>query len=68
MTSARRSADLVVIDADTYFPEPWDPWTSRAPAMYADLVPQVHPVGHRTVQAERLPLFLVRTTTGSFAR
>lgn len=34
--------DLVVVDADTHFTEPWDLWTSRAPSKYRDLVPQVH--------------------------
>jgi uncharacterized protein len=35
--------DLLVIDADTHFTEPWDLWTSRAPKKYRDVVPHVHP-------------------------
>jgi len=36
MTSA-----IKVIDADTHLTEPWDLWTSRAPASIRDRVPQV---------------------------
>jgi len=35
---------LCVIDADTHFTEPYDLWTSRAPAAYRDRVPQVRPI------------------------
>src|SRR5215469_12288937 len=34
-------ADLLVIDADSHFSEPYDLWTSRAPAKYREQVPQV---------------------------
>jgi predicted TIM-barrel fold metal-dependent hydrolase len=34
--------NLLVVDADTHFSEPWDLWTSRATAKYRDRVPQVH--------------------------
>ena len=33
--------ELYVVDADTHLSEPWDLWTSRAPAKYRDRVPQV---------------------------
>jgi uncharacterized protein len=33
--------DLLIVDADTHRSEPWDLWTSRAPAAYKDRVPQV---------------------------
>jgi predicted TIM-barrel fold metal-dependent hydrolase len=42
-TSKARS-DLLVVDADTHLSEPWDLWTSRAPAKYKDRLPQVHEV------------------------
>jgi len=32
---------IKVIDADTHLTEPWDLWTSRAPAKWKDRVPQV---------------------------
>lgn len=32
---------IKVIDADTHLTEPWDLWTSRAPAAWKDRVPQV---------------------------
>lgn len=32
---------IKIIDADTHLTEPWDLWTSRAPAKWKDLVPQV---------------------------
>ena len=32
---------IKVIDADTHLTEPWDLWTSRAPAAIRDRVPQV---------------------------
>ncbi|PEQ13060.1 amidohydrolase [Novosphingobium sp. PC22D] len=32
---------IKVIDADTHLTEPWDLWTSRAPAKWRDRVPQV---------------------------
>ena len=34
-------ADIAVVDADTHLTEPHDLWTSRAPAKWADRVPQV---------------------------
>lgn len=34
-------AGLKVIDADTHWSEPYDLWTSRAPAAYVDRVPQM---------------------------
>jgi predicted TIM-barrel fold metal-dependent hydrolase len=34
----------MVVDADTHLSEPWDLWTSRAPAKYKDRVPQVRHV------------------------
>ena len=36
---------IKVIDSDTHWSEPEDLWTSRAPAAYRDLVPQVKVVG-----------------------
>jgi predicted TIM-barrel fold metal-dependent hydrolase len=36
--------DLLIIDSDTHLCEPWDLWTSRAPAKYRDRVPQVKDV------------------------
>jgi len=35
------ASTLKVIDADTHLTEPWDLWTSRAPASIRDRVPQV---------------------------
>lgn len=35
-------AGLKLIDTDSHFSEPVDLWTSRAPAKFKDLVPQVH--------------------------
>ena len=46
-------ADLRVIDADSHYSEPYDLWTSRAPAKYRDQVPQV-----RADDAGRLRWFL----------
>ena len=37
-------AGLRIVDADTHLTEPHDLWTSRAPARWADRVPQVHEV------------------------
>ncbi|MDH5289400.1 MAG: amidohydrolase [Acidimicrobiia bacterium] len=34
-------ADIKIIDTDTHWSEPADLWTSRAPASYADRVPQL---------------------------
>ncbi len=34
-------ADLRIIDTDTHWSEPYDLWTSRAPAAYRDRVPQM---------------------------
>ena len=34
-------AGLKLIDTDTHYSEPYDLWTSRAPAKYKDLVPKV---------------------------
>ena len=39
--TAESFAELKVIDSDTHWSEPEDLWTSRAPAAYRDLVPQV---------------------------
>ena len=36
-------AGLHIVDTDTHFSEPYDLWTSRAPAKYKDDVPQVKP-------------------------
>ena len=33
-----------IIDADTHFTEPYDMWTSRAPAKYKDRVPHVEEI------------------------
>ena len=45
VTPGRAAAELVkgikVIDVDTHLSEPHDLWTSRAPAKWKDLVPQV---------------------------
>lgn len=38
------TAETFVVDADTHLTEPWDLWTSRAPAKFADRVPQVKTV------------------------
>src|SRR3954447_24796078 len=35
-------AGLYPVDADSHFSEPYDLWTKRAPAKYAEAVPQVH--------------------------
>jgi uncharacterized protein len=40
-TSAPSRDGLLIVDADTHLSEPWDLWTSRAPAAYRDRVPQV---------------------------
>ena len=32
---------IQIIDTDTHWSEPHDLWTSRAPAKYKDLVPQM---------------------------
>ncbi|MFT7650632.1 MAG: hypothetical protein ACI8Y4_005406, partial [Candidatus Poriferisodalaceae bacterium] len=32
---------LSIIDTDTHWSEPYDLWTSRAPAKYRDRVPQM---------------------------
>ena len=37
-------AGIKIIDVDTHFTEPHDFWTSRAPAKYKDLVPQLREV------------------------
>ncbi len=34
-------AGIKIIDTDTHFSEPWDLWTSRAPAKYKDLMPRI---------------------------
>jgi len=36
--------DLLVVDSDTHFSEPWDLWTSRGPASMKDRLPQVRDV------------------------
>jgi predicted TIM-barrel fold metal-dependent hydrolase len=38
------SADILVVDSDTHLSEPWDLWTSRAPAKYQERVPQVREI------------------------
>ena len=38
------SPDLLIVDADTHLTEPWDLWTSRAPAKYRDEVPRVEEI------------------------
>src|SRR5579871_5556528 len=38
---SRAQQSIKVIDADTHYTEPHDLWTSRAPAKWRDLVPQV---------------------------
>ena len=47
VTPGRAAAELIkgikVIDVDTHLSEPHDLWTSRAPAKWKDLVPQVKP-------------------------
>ncbi len=35
---------LLIVDSDTHLTEPWDLWTSRAPAELVDRVPQVREV------------------------
>jgi uncharacterized protein len=46
MTSTINSpSDLMIVDSDTHLSEPWDLWTSRAPAAYKDRVPQVKEIG-----------------------
>ena len=40
-------AGIKIIDADTHLSEPYDLWTSRAPAKYRDLVPQIREVNGR---------------------
>jgi hypothetical protein len=47
-------ASLKIIDTDTHLSEPYDLWTSRAPAAYRDRVPQVKEVdGKRTWVVDR---------------
>lgn len=41
MTATVRHDGLLVVDADTHLSEPWDLWTSRAPAALKDRVPRV---------------------------
>jgi predicted TIM-barrel fold metal-dependent hydrolase len=43
-TTPQRDGGLLIVDADTHLCEPWDLWTSRAPAKYRDRVPQVKDV------------------------
>ena len=38
---ARTTAEVKVIDVDTHLSEPYDLWTSRAPAKFKDRVPQI---------------------------
>ena len=40
---------IKVIDADTHLSEPYDLWTSRAPAKYRDRVPRVKKSGDGTM-------------------
>jgi predicted TIM-barrel fold metal-dependent hydrolase len=42
-------AGIKIIDVDTHISEPLDLWTSRAPAKYRDLVPQMKGVGDERV-------------------
>lgn len=44
MTTTTRHEGLLIVDSDTHLSEPWDLWTSRAPAAYKDRVPQVKDV------------------------
>jgi predicted TIM-barrel fold metal-dependent hydrolase len=46
-TARELLAGIKVIDTDTHYSEPWDLWTSRAPAHLKDRVPQV-----RTIDGE----------------
>src|SRR5262245_49240325 len=39
--SVIEKSGLLVVDSDTHLSEPWDLWTSRAPAAIRDRVPQV---------------------------
>lgn len=49
--------DLLIVDSDTHLTEPWDLWTSRAPAAFVDRVPQVREVdGKQRWMVEDLPL------------
>src|SRR5271170_4832682 len=43
-SSLAQDSDLYIVDSDTHLSEPWDLWTSRAPAAYKDRVPQVREV------------------------
>jgi predicted TIM-barrel fold metal-dependent hydrolase len=43
-TSTARDDGLLIVDSDTHLTEPWDLWTSRAPAALVDRVPQVRAV------------------------
>ncbi len=40
-TSTATGDGLLIVDSDTHLTEPWDLWTSRAPAALVDRVPQV---------------------------
>ena len=50
-----------IIDADTHFTEPYDMWTSRAPAEFKDRVPHVEEI-------EGEPTWVVDGTSLGFAR
>ena len=41
MTATKTFPGIKVVDSDTHWSEPYDLWTSRAPAKYKDLVPQI---------------------------
>jgi predicted TIM-barrel fold metal-dependent hydrolase len=43
-TARELLAGIKIIDADTHFSEPWDLWTSRAPAHLKDRVPRMKEV------------------------
>lgn len=43
IVTTKRPDNLIVVDADTHFSEPYDLWTKRAPSSMRDLVPQVRP-------------------------
>jgi predicted TIM-barrel fold metal-dependent hydrolase len=47
--SAAVLAPEKIVDADTHLSEPWDLWTSRAPAKFRDRVPQVREIDGKHV-------------------
>jgi predicted TIM-barrel fold metal-dependent hydrolase len=46
-TSTAPGDGLLIVDSDTHLTEPWDLWTSRAPAALVDRVPQVRELDDR---------------------